>query len=333
MRIFLSYISILFFAVLAVTQGDPTVYRKERIKYFEFEPFERSFSGVDESMDTLMVKKGKEWDFRDSLQFAINIAKLGNYSQAYNFLKKIPLRNVDNNSAAHLAMIYQLNQRYDIAEKWLNRFKVDTPELKHAKRIWLHMIQIRKDIRDMKVNLKYQTIFEIDDKVRYTQEEKESPLFEEEVIYPLEGGELVMRFHVMYMDKRDPVLAKLAVEMGDVIRQHLSLTMTYVAYSLGKFYDGTADNAKRVKNIKTEIHDAKYEVLPLKNFFPKIRKNRFNPETISEIHKEEKIVKHKMAPFEKEPYEPIWLSRGFIITTGLLLILLLVIFFVRTKKK
>lgn len=333
MRFFLIYIFVGVFIFSGLSQGDPTVYRKEKIKYFEFEPFERSFTGVDESMDTLVEKPGIEWSFNDSLQFAINIAKLGNYSQAYNFLKKIPLKNVDNTSAAHLAMIYQLNQRYDIAEKWLHRLNPETPEAKNAKRIWLHMIQLRKDIRDMKVNLKYETVFEINDRQNYTPEEKESEIFQNEVIAPLEGGELVMRFHILYVDKRDPVLAKLSVEMGDVIRQHLSLTMTYVAYSLGKHYDGTANNAKRVKNIKTQIHNAKYEVLPLKNFFPKKKKSRFNLSNIEQLHEEEKVERFKLPPFEEEQIEPFWMSNSFIITTGLVLILLFVILFVRTRKK
>ncbi len=330
---FLLYISVFFLGLNSIAQGDPTIYKKENLHGFEFEPFERSFMGVDESMDTLVAKKGADWKYEDSLQFAINIAKLGNYSQAYNFLKKIPLRYIDNNSAAHLAMIYQLNQRYDIAEKWLNRFVTNTPELMNAKKIWLHMIQLRKDIRDMKVNLKYETVFKINDAVNYSEEEKKSEKFKREVLYPLEGGELVMRFHIMYVDKRDPVLSKLSWEMGDVIKQHLSLTMAYVAYSLAKHYDGTANNAKRVKHIKMEIHDAKYEVLPLKNFFPRKKKNRFNLENIKELHKEEKVQKHKLPPFEKKKEEPLWLSKGFIMSAGLVLILLFVILFVKTRKK
>ncbi|MCB0476839.1 MAG: hypothetical protein KDC84_01675 [Crocinitomicaceae bacterium] len=330
-----NWLAILFvlFGTMVLGQNDPTVYRKEKIKYFEFEPFERSFTGVDESMDTLVQKDSKLWGYEDSLQYAINVAKLGDYSRAYNLLKKIPLKYTNNQDAAHLTMIYQLNQRYDIAEKWLKRFKADTPELKNAKRIWLHMIQLRKDLRDLKKNLKYETVFEIHDKKHYSEAEKNSDVFLREVIHPLEGGELVMRFHIQYIDQRDPVLAKLAVEMGDVIRQHLSLTMTYVAYSLGKHYHDSADNAKRVKAIKKEINDAKYEVIPLKNFFPKKRKSRFNPETIKELHKEENVTKYKLPPFEKEEEESFWMSKGFIVTTGLLVILLLVILFVKTRKK
>lgn len=333
MRIVLAFISIFIGSFLVKAQSDPTIYRKERIRYFEFESFARSFTGVENSMDTLLAKSKEQWSFDDSLLFAINIAKLGNYSQAYNLLKKMPLKEVSNEDIAHLTMIYQLTNRFDIAEKWLNRYETKSQAEKEAKKIWLNMIRIRKGLKEVTIKLKYETVLLIQDKKTYTNDEKESDIFKKEVIYPLEGAEIVLRFHVQYLDDRDPVLAKLAVEMGDVIHQHLSLTMAYVAYSIAKHYDKSSENAKRVKNIKKEIDEANYEIIPLKKFFPKKHKSRFNLEKIKEIHQEENAPKYKIPPFAKEVKEPLWLSKGFIITAGLVLILLFVILFVRTRKK
>jgi hypothetical protein len=335
MRYSLVLIALLSMISSFAQKGDKGVvqYRKEKISQFEFEPFERSFTGVDESMDSLMEKKGENWGFQDSLQFIINIAKIGNYSRAYNELKTFHLHDVSNESAAHLTMIYQLNERYDLAERWLQKYEPENKEEQLAKKIWLNMIRVRQGIADYKTTLKYEELFTVNDKRSYTDKEKEGKQFQEDVLYPLDAGEIVLRFHIQYMNEKDALVAKLASQMGDVIHQHFSLTMTYVAYSLAKHYDNTSANAKKLKNVKSEILEAKYEIIPLRNFFPKQKRSRFSYELIKAKKEDEKVKRYELPAFEKEQEESIWFSKGFIILTGLLLILLFVIFFIKTNKK
>ncbi|MEZ4936583.1 MAG: hypothetical protein R2799_03225 [Crocinitomicaceae bacterium] len=192
---FLLTIGIIFLVHFVSAQTDPTVYRKERIKYFEFEPFERSFTGVEGSMDSLINKPGSQWNISDSLLFAVNLAKLGNPGRAYKVLKKMPLKEVENESIPHLTMIYQLIGRFDLAKKWMERYKPNNPEEESAKKIWLNMIRVREDVKEVRTNLKYETIMEMDDRSQYSSSEKESDMFKKEV-NPLNGAEIVLRFHV-----------------------------------------------------------------------------------------------------------------------------------------
>lgn len=310
----------------------PVQYRKEKIKYFEFEPFERSFSGVKESMDSLEAKPGYEWDFQDSIQFIVNLAKLGDHSRAYSELKKIRLHDISNENVAHITMIYQLNQRFDLAKLWLGKYKPANKTEIFAKEIWMEMIQLRQDEKDYKRKLKYSDVFITHDKSSYSEEEKEGDEFRENVLAPLEAGEIILEFHIRYVNKDDPYIAKLASQMGDVIHQHLSLTMTYVAYSLARHYNKSSENAKKLKAIKQEIVDSRYEIIPLKKYFPKEKKGRFSYQLLKEKHIESKKKKYQLPPFEKEQEEPLWQSKGFILTLGLLIILIFVLVFIRTKK-
>jgi len=308
-------------------------YKKEKIEYFEFKPFERSFIGVDESMDSLNKKPGVEWGFQDSLQFIINIAKIGEHARAYNELKKFHLHDVSNNAAAHIAMIYQLNDRFDLALRWLQNYK---PESRHeilAKKMWMDMLDLRQDIKDYKRKSKYADLFYIYDRTSYTEEEKKGEIFEREVLDPLRAGEVILSFHVRYIDNNDPVLAKFAAQMGDVIHQHLSLTMAYVAYSLARNYDKQAEYSKKIKYVKSEIDKENYEIIPLKKFFPKKVKSRFSYEYIKEKKEEEKVQRYKLPAFKEKQEVNIYTTKGFIILVGLALILIFVIFAIKTKKR
>ena len=78
-----------------------------------------------------------------------------------------------------------------MAKQWLERYKPRDYKEELAKVMWMDMIDLRIDEENYSRKLKYTDLFITSDKKFYTEEEKKGSRFKQEVLDPLEAGELI----------------------------------------------------------------------------------------------------------------------------------------------
>ena len=345
-------IKILFFAVIFSCsfqvngQGNdsivraPSPYRSEYNPWFEFKTFKRGFSkdSLLLVLNDLESKDRKEWSRLDSLDFARTSLRTGKTELASYYFNNL---KVDYNSESAFwwdqMMITILQKNYEAGIEEIHKSSpgiLEFSKLYFLDRILLSYLQEKKTPKWYKENsiLKWEvdsTILNMD---------KRSVAFRQKVIDPLKNLEFVLKQIIHYVHEEDPVIAKACTEMAAILETHISITQSYISYSLGRHYNKwDKEILNKIKAVKAQLTKNKYKIPIFRRYFPKVQLWEIEHAILDDAKYsflKEEVVNERpslMKPKKDKPLQ-VPFPVELILIGGLLLLFILVALFVKTKK-
>jgi hypothetical protein len=322
-------------------------YRKlqsEPYQFFKFKKFERHFDlvEIDKSLDSLDKKAKSVWNLKDSIILFSNLAKIKDYDKAYDLYKKITHNRFmldDYGIAKDLIYTFKHKDRPDLSlrvvDTCLHLGFTDT--LSHY---WMRSIHEAR--QNKAVDWRWlidNNIFEFPVDTILPRRKRNDQFYKDSIIVPLDKLDAILKDEVLYTPEKDVIIAEVFYEIGAYLENVGSNTQAYIAYSLGKIYNGNDfKSAKRIRVVKDRLIKKKYRIPSVRKFFPKYKKGRFSYEVIKQ-----RIIKQKMDSVVREPLPTMIpvvkkdlapkFPKLLLIMGGIFLLLIFVLIFVKTKKK
>ncbi len=315
-------------------------YHHENNPWFKFGTFKRGFDSKELKLvlDSLESKPRRVWSRHDSLTFARTSLQTGNTALSDYYFNAIDV-NFDSEKDFwydHIT-IHVINGDYQGGIDLLHKAKagiIEFTPLYFYLKILEAKINYRNDPKWFKTNKV------LDWKVDSTlfSMNKNSDEFEQKFIKPLRNLEFVLKNIIHYVHEDDHTLAMTCFEMGQILEFHVSLTQSYIAYSLGRHYNKRdKELLNETKHIKAKLMKKNYKIPIFRKYFPRIEYWRFDYNVLKEkviLEKNDTIKKvypDLMQP--KENKDIISFPKEYIVLGGLFLMIIAVIFFLKTKGK
>jgi hypothetical protein len=345
----LKHISLSFFILFVVFglnsygQADSTFkvqspYRSEYNPWFKFSKFKRGFhnDSLKIALDTLEKTPRKKWLREDSLNFAQLSLKTGNYELSQYYYHSL---NVSFNSEEEYwwdqLVIYYLQEEFQKGTELIYKDHpgiLEFSEIYFIEQIFLAKIADKKDPKWHKSN----AVLNWTPDSSFATMDKSNPAYQTGIIEPIENINKILQLLIHYVHDSDQIIARVCLELGQILETNVSWTQAYIAYSLGRNYNKRdKDILAHVKLVKAKLVESKYKIPIFRRYFPRTEYWRFEYELLKEriVHqKNDTIVKEEpilMLPVKETPlpFKPTWIILG-----GILITFVLILFLVKTKK-
>ncbi|MBI3134950.1 MAG: hypothetical protein HYZ14_09795 [Bacteroidetes bacterium] len=314
-------------------------YRSEYNPWFKLGVFQRGYKNehLAARLDSLESKPRKYWSRQDSLNFAEVSKKTGNLDLSAYYFDHL---NVDYKREERFwwerLVVHFLQHEYNAC---LRVIRDAEPGLVEYSKLWFFKKICDAKLRSLKDEkwAKKESVlsWEIDSTLLTV--DKESDLFREKVITPLENLNFVLELLIRHIYEDDEVIARTCLEMGWILRAYISPTQAFLAMSLGRNYDQwDKEILENIRQVKAELIEKHYRIPVFRKNFPRIEPWRFDYELLKEkiIYEREDTAVRTAPKLYKEPEKKYPEFNGqLVILIGLTIMFLCLLLFLRIRKK
>lgn len=314
-------------------------YRNEYNPWFKFGIFKRGYKNehLTPRLDSLEAKPRKFWTRQDSLDFAEVSKKTGNLELSVYYFDHLKVDyKTEEKFWWERLVLHFLQHEYNSC---LAMIRQAEPGLVEYSKLWFFKKICDAKLRSLRDEKWYKkesvlswpvdsTLFGVD---------KKSELFREKIITPLENLSFVLELLIRHIYENDEVIARTCLEMGWILRAHVSTTEAFIAMSLGRNYDQwDKEILANIREVKAELFEKHYRIPIFRKNFPRIEAWRFDYELLKEkIIYERGDTAVRTAPMlYKEPEKKgLNFNSQLVILIGLTVIFFSLVLFLRTRKK
>jgi hypothetical protein len=316
-----------------------TPYRNEYNPWFKLGVFKRGYKNeaLTGKLDSLESKSRKVWTRTDSLTFAEVSKKTGNLElSAYYFDHLNVSYKAEEKFWWERLVLHFLQNEYNSC---LNMIREAEPGLLEFSKLWFFKKICDAKLRALKDEKWYKKESVLSWEVDSTlfAADKKGELFREKVIAPLENLTFVLQLLIRHIHEDDEVIARTCLEMGWILKAHISKTEAFIAMSLGRNYDQwDKEILENIRQVKAELIEKHYRIPIFRKNFPRIEAWRFDYELLKEkiiYERGDTTVKKPPVLYKKPEKNHVHFNSQLVIFAGMGVIFICLLLFLRTRKK